>query len=522
MVRRHQTLRCTFRNNDGEPELAIATELTIKLPIVDLRADPLKTREAEARRLAIEDCQQPFDLENGPVFRAKLVRLAGEDHLLIVTFDHIVVDGWSHGIFLTELTALYQAFLEGRPSPLPDLPMQYADHASWQTRQFREGAFNAHLDYWKRQLRGAPPFLALPADFPRPEAQNFRGAREFFKLDPKLMEKVSAAGRAERSTSYMVLLAAFQTLLARRSGQTDLVIGSPVANRGRADVEPLIGTFMNTLALRTDLSGNPSFAELLARVRQMVLDGLAHQELPFEKLVAELQPARVLGYGPLFQVMFILQNTPAPTAKTGDLTFRHFDIDAGSSKMDLTLNIEETEEGAEAFLEYATDLFKSETIQALAQEYVALLEEMCEDPSRPIGTAPAVASLLGEANPLGAGRDNVQMGWRKTTPPVHKSNGNGNGRTRGNLHADSVALTELQQELSGIWAGVLGVKSVGLHDDLFDLGGHSLLVTQIIARIRKTWGVNIPIHHFFEEPTIDVISGLIQQELEDQVATSKP
>jgi natural product biosynthesis luciferase-like monooxygenase protein len=421
IIRRHQTLRSTFKDRDGRPQLVVLSELKIELPFIDLTNKTERTSSnapqspaesdnsdaaaalAEATRLAAEDCQKPFDLENGPLLRTKLVRMAQDDHLLILTFDHIAVDGWSHGVFLSELTVIYQAFLQGRPSPLPELTIQYSDYAAWKLQQFEQGTYSPHLEYWKRQLKDAPRQLKLPTDFPRPEIQTYRGAREFFRLDRELMDKVSALGRAERCTSYMVLLAAFQVLLARHSGQADFVIGTPVANRNRADVEPLIGSFMNTLAVRTNLSGEPTFRELLGRVRHVVLDALAYQDMPFEKLVAELQPERVLGYGPIFQVMFILQNTPPPLSQAGHVTFRHFDIDGGSSKMDFTFNLEETAEGAEGWFEYATDLFKPETIRRLVASYIQLLEELCARPKQRVGiieppTQAPISSILPQFN----------------------------------------------------------------------------------------------------------------------------
>jgi non-ribosomal peptide synthetase component F len=304
----------------------------------------------------------------------------------------------------------------------------------------------------------------------------------------------------------MVLLSAFELLLARWSGQKDFVIGSPVANRNRPDVEALIGSFMNTLAIRSDLSNATTFNDLLSRVRHRALDALAHQEMPFEKLVAELQPERALGYSPVFQVMFILQNTPAPVSKAGDISFLHFDIDGGSSKMDLTLNLEETEEGADGWIEYATDLFGGKTAKQIVADYLEILQQVCADPET------SVADLASERNQPSMIRPEVASELRgMALAGFEKTIAAAAGEPR-----VSITLPQIQHELSSIWSKVLNAPVVGIDDSLFDLGGHSLLVTQIISRIRKAWGVNVPIHHFFDVPTVRVISGIIESELKNK------
>ena len=487
IVRRHDTLRSSFSDNDGEPLQTISKEVAISLPVTDLSELPASKREQEAVRLAVEDCNRPFELERAPLFRCSLVRLAPDDHLLILTFDHIIVDGWSHGVFLTELTKLYESFLAERPSPLPELPIQYSDFAAWQQRWMKGGAIAGHLQYWKEQLRGAPPLLELPTDRPRPRVQSFRGARVSFNLEKGLVDGLATVGRKENCTLFMVLLAAFQALLARRSGAEDIVIGSPIANRNRHEVEPLIGSFMNTLALRGDSSGNPTFAELLQRVRKTALDAYAHQDLPFEKLVAELQPARNLSYSPIFQVMFILQNTPAPTTQADSISFAQQDIDAGSSKLDLTLNLEEIADGCVGWVEYSTDLFDRSTIERLLDEFQSLLESVVENPRRPL------SELASERAPGVSERQN--------------------GAT-GSEPANSDRKSSIEKKLASIWSEVLAVQQIDPMDNLFDLGGHSLLITRIISRIRNIFQVDVPIHAFFETPTISAIAALVESQIE--------
>lgn len=495
IVRRHDTLRCSISEDEGAPVQSIAPNLALQLPLKDLSDLPAAEREQEALRLAAENCKQPFDLERAPLFRASLVRLAPEDHLLILTFDHIIVDGWSHGVFLSELTQTYEAYRAGRPSPLPGLPIQYSDFAAWQQRWMKGEGVARHVEYWKQQLKGARELLELPADRPRPRTLSFRGARFAFTFDKPLIEGLTAVGRKENCTLFMVLLAGFQTLLARLSGRDDIVIGSPIANRNRPEVEPLMGSFMNTLALRGDLGGDPSFVELLKRVRKMCLDAYAHQDLPFEKLVAELQPARNLGYSPIFQVMFILQNTPAALTKAGPLRFAHQDIDAGSSKLDLTLNLEETDDGCIGWIEYSTDLFDEATIRRMLAQFQDLLKSVAANPGQRLSEFALKAE---------GGKLRVQ-----SVASVPKSK-NSSERPGGGAAPRSA----VEKEVAAIWCEVLGVAQVGRDDDLFDLGGHSLLITRIISRIRKAFQIEVPIHAFFETPTVSAIAALIESQME--------
>jgi natural product biosynthesis luciferase-like monooxygenase protein len=497
IVRRHDTLRSSFSDCDGEPIQTIAQELAVSLPVTDLSHLPASKREREAVRLAVEDCNRPFDLERAPLFRCSLVRLAPDDHLLILTFDHIIIDGWSHGVFLSELTALYDAFLADRPSPLADLPIQYSDFADWQQRWMKENAIAGHLQYWKEQLRGAPSLLEFPTDRPRPRIQSFRGARLPFTLERPLIDAIAGVGREESCTLFMVLLAGFQTILACRSGAEDIVIGSPIANRNRHEIEPLIGSFMNTLALRGDLSGNPIFLELLQRVRKTALDAYAHQDLPFEKLVAEIRPARNLSYSPIFQVMFILQNTPMPIAQAGSIKFAQKDIDTGSSKMDLTLNLEESADGCTGWVEYSTDLFDRTTIERLIHQYQFLLKSIVANPARRLSEL-GLESVAEEAIPDAC---------------IKRTAASEPGE-------DPLLGTSIEIKLASICSEVLSVQQVAANDNLFDLGGHSLLITRIISRIRNFFQIDVPIHAFFETPTVAAIAALIQSEMQTRKPSS--
>ncbi|MBA2448198.1 MAG: amino acid adenylation domain-containing protein [Chloroflexi bacterium] len=387
ITRRHETLRTTFHPIESRPVQVIAPATPLTLPVVDLSRLPETERDVAAVRLAQEEARRPFDLARGPLLRATLLRLGAEEHVLLLTLHHIASDDWSKGVLNRELAALYEAYAVGRPSPLPEPAIQYADFAVWQRERLRGEALEAQLAYWKRQLAGLPE-LDLPAARPRPPVQSFRGDRHSLLLPEALSEALKALSRREGATLFMTLLAAFQTLLARYTGQDDVVVGSPIAGRNRVEIEPLIGFFVNTLVLRTDLSGDPTFRELLARVRNVALGAYGHQELPFEQLVEALQPERDLSRNPLFQVTFVLQNTPSRPLQLRSLAVRPMVVDGAMEKFDLTLSMRETEQGLEGSLRYSTDLFDGPTIARMAGHLRILLEGIVADPDRRLSELP--------------------------------------------------------------------------------------------------------------------------------------
>jgi hypothetical protein len=376
IVRRHEVLRANFPAVDGHPRQIIAPAYFLDLPITDLSELPEAQREDEIRRLIKAEAQRPFDLWKDRLMRVRLLRLGADEHLLIITMHHIVTDRWSIGVLVHEVGLLYQPFVSGNSSPLPELPIQYADYAYWQRRWLSGEALESQLGYWKRQLAGPLPVLDVPADRRRAPFRTFRGARRSVILAPALCRELENLSRERGVTLFMVLLAAFQTLLHRYTGQTDIIVGSPVANRTPVDVEVLIGCFVNTLVLRTDLSGDPSFLELLTRVRDVAVGAYAHQDLPFEKLVEELQPERDLSRTPLFQVMAVLQNAPLSIPKLNGLELQPIEIDPQTAKFDLTLYLTETAKGLRADIEYNTDLFNEDTITRALGHYRRLLEEV--------------------------------------------------------------------------------------------------------------------------------------------------
>ncbi|MCP4662121.1 MAG: amino acid adenylation domain-containing protein, partial [bacterium] len=404
VVRRHEVLRTTFEAVGGRPRQVIAPELHLQVPVVDLEALPATVREGEARRLAAAEELRPYDLVTGPLVRCTLVLLSAEDQVLMLNVHHIAADGWSMGVLMREVTVLYQAFFLDRPSPLPELPLQYADFAHWQGQWLTGEVLEAELDYWRRQLAGVPR-LELPTDRPRPTVQTFRGRYLPAALPEELCGSLAALAREQGATLFMTLLAAFKTLLSRWTRQQDIVVGSPIAGRTRREIEDLIGFFVNTLVLRSDLSGQPIFQELLARVRRATLDAYVHQAVPFERLVEELVPERDLGSNPLFQVMFVLQNAPVAEAQLPELRLDPMPLEGGTAKFDLTLLMDGT--GTAGLLEYNTDLFDATTIERLGAHFKRLVRGIVEDPERPLGELPLVSAaeahqLLVDWNDTGA------------------------------------------------------------------------------------------------------------------------
>jgi amino acid adenylation domain-containing protein len=389
IVRRHEILRTTFSMLDREPIQVIALSLMVSVPVIDLRDHPEGEREQEAQELATKEARRPFDLAQGPLFRSKLLRLGEDDYVLLLAMHHIVSDGWSMGVFYRELSLLYGAFSHGEPNPLEDLAIQYADFVVWQREWLQGEVLEKQLSYWKNQLEGIPGVLDLPTDRPRPAVQSYRGKRQSIELSKELTEGLKALSRKESVTLFMTLLAAFQTLLYRYTGQKDIVVGSPIANRNRTEIEGLIGFFVNTLVLRTSFSGNPTFKELLAQVRETALGAYAHQDLPFEKLVEELQQ-RSLSHSPLFQVMFVLQNAPGESLNFERLSVSRLGIGAKTAKFDLTLSMSESVDGLKGSLQYNTDLFDAETIIRMLGHFRVLLEGVVANPNQRLARLPVL------------------------------------------------------------------------------------------------------------------------------------
>ncbi|GCE22082.1 non-ribosomal peptide synthetase [Dictyobacter kobayashii] len=388
LIERHESLRTTFISRDGQPRQCIAPYLKLSLPLLDLSQEDKNQREQLARQWALADAQKPFDLQHGPLLRRQLIRLNTDEHVLVLTIHHIVSDGWSMSVMMRELSILYAGYAQGEPVELPALPIQYADYAVWQRAWLQGALLEQQIEYWQSMLVGTPELLELPTDRPRPPVQSHRGAKAPVRLSPQLSQAIKRVSQQQGVTPYMVLLASWSILLGRLSGQQDLVIGSPIAGRKRVELEGLIGFFVNTLALRIDLSGEPSFRQVLERLREVALGAYAHQELPFEKLVEELAPGRDLSYQPLFQTMFILQNTPRALTTFSDLRMQPLEVDNQTAKFDLTLELYDLEHTFEGSLEYMSDLFAPATIQRWLAQWQCLLTAALQAPEHPIATLP--------------------------------------------------------------------------------------------------------------------------------------
>ncbi|HYX24398.1 MAG TPA: amino acid adenylation domain-containing protein, partial [Thermoanaerobaculia bacterium] len=416
VTRRHETLRTTFVEAGGEPRVSVAAPGPVRQPLVDLSGLPAAAASRLAAELTLAAARRPFDLAAGPLLRVLLLRLGRREHRVVMTLHHIVADGWSLGVLVNEVGALYGAYRRGGRSPLPELPFQYSDHAAWQRSWLQGAVLEQELAHWRAKLAGVEPVLDLPFDHPRPAVRSDRGSTRVFVLPAELAQSVERLSRCEGVSLFMTLLGAFFALLGRYTGQRDLVIGYPAANRDRSDIEGLIGLFLNTLVLRVDLSGDPSARALLGRVRDEVLEAQSHAQLPFEMLVRELRPERSLGYNPLFQVLFVLQNTPAFELEIPGLTIEASLLDLAIAQFDLSCRIEKSGDTLLGRLEYSEDLFESTTIERLAGHFERLLAATVADPQRPLSQLPLLTR--GERHQLLAEWNDTEGEWRECA--VHR------------------------------------------------------------------------------------------------------
>ncbi|MEG5026528.1 amino acid adenylation domain-containing protein [Microcoleus sp. AT8-B1] len=391
IIERHEILRTAFAGVEKEQIQVIFDAKSFPLPLIDLSHCSPAEREKKAQKMSAEEAQLPFNLTQTNLIRAKLLRLSETEHTLLLSAHHIIFDGWSLGVFLRELAAFYEEFTNKSLADIPPLPIQYADFATWQRQQMQGEILETQLTYWKQQLSGSAAVLNLPTDFSRPAVQSYKGGRQLFELPEHLTEAIRQLSRREKTTFFMTLLAAFKTLLYRYTGQEDILVGSPIASRNSSETESLIGFFVNTLVLRSDLNGNPTFRELLSRVREVALGAYAHQDVPFEKLVEELQPNRDLSHSPLFQVMFAFQNASEFALELPDLSLNCQQIHSGTANFDLTLELEATATDIRGWFEYSLDLFESATIARMAGHFQNLLEGIVANPSARLSDLPLLA-----------------------------------------------------------------------------------------------------------------------------------
>ncbi|NET25425.1 condensation domain-containing protein [Okeania sp. SIO1I7] len=391
IIRRHENLRTCFPSVDGKAIQVISTVGNINLSTVELPSSPEQTTKLQ--QLASAEAKKPFDLAQGPLLRASLVKLSPETHILMLTMHHIIYDGWSIGILGSELSTLYKSYSQGNPSPLSELPIQYADYAHWQRQKLTGEVLEKHLSYWRQKLAGVSPISPLLTDRPRPELQSFQGGSEKFQLNQNLTQKLTQLGQESGATLFMTLLSAFFVLLSRYSGESDLIVGSGIANRNRVEIEPLIGVFANILALRCQCSDDSSFTELLTQVKQTTQEAYKHQDLPFEKLVDELLPERNLSHNPLVQVIFNLVNVSS--INSWDLVGLRMTLrDEGIStaRMDLEVHLWEAESVLEGYFIYNTDLFDRATITRMMEHFLNLLEAIVVNPQEKISKLPLITA----------------------------------------------------------------------------------------------------------------------------------
>jgi amino acid adenylation domain-containing protein/non-ribosomal peptide synthase protein (TIGR01720 family) len=405
IIRRHEALRTTFRASGGRPVQVIAEKISLEMPLIDLSGQPKAERELAAKRLASNEAMRRFDFVKGPLFNAALIRLSEDEHILLLTMHHIITDGWSMSVFTAELATLYKAYCIGEASPLAALPIQYADFAHWQREWLQGEILENQVSYWRKQLEGVP-VLQLLTDRPRPSVQTYEGARRNIALSPTLTAALHDLCRRQGVTLFMTMLAAFQTLLFRYTGQEDIVVGSPIANRNRTEIEGLIGFFVNSLAMRTDLSGNPTFSELIRRVQGVALGAYEHQDLPFEKLVERLNPERDMSHNPLFQIMFAIQSLSVEELQLPGLTLSPFSIERVTASFDIELHLWEKPEGLSGMVVYNIDLFDDATIARLVGHYETLLESIVADPDQRISDV----QILSDTE-----RKQVLVGWNDTS-----------------------------------------------------------------------------------------------------------
>ena len=521
LTNRHASLRTFFRLERGELVQVVADRLAVRLPITDISrsANP----DGEHYQLAKAEVEKSFNLSKGPLFRARIIRVTGNDHVLLCTMHHIVTDSWSMQIMAKELSALYGAFSAQRPSPLSELPITYGDYSEWQRKWFKTAKVQQQLKFWKDELEDAPPVLELRSQRPRPSEQTFEGASQEIPLGDEITSGIKALAVRLQATPFMLLLAAFKILLYRASGQPDLSLGVPIAGRNSVETEGLVGFFVNTLVLRDNLSGNPSFPDLVGQVRETTLRAFTNADVPFEKVVEFLQPERNLSYNPIFQVMFSVIRAAVQSDTFGDLTAYSYTVAPTKSIVDLSMTIIEGKGGQFwARIDHNTNLFRSEDVTRMLADYSTLLQAVIGSPEKRIMDLPitglSTADLpIAEAAVDRTGECSVPVASktsskRKTLTLASTSHGLKPERPGEPIQAE-------EKLLVGIWRDLLHLPGVGIDDNFFEIGGHSLLAAQLIAQVQSATGRKIAVSAVFRAPTIRAFAQLLR---EDSLAEPDP
>lgn len=486
IVTRHQMLRAAFQLVNGDLVADIQPAVLPPLTVTDLGDLAGEERQSRVTSLVLEGTTQAFDLSHGLMLRARLLRLAPEDHALLLNTHHVVCDDWSTGILLQELSLLYRAFSAGLPSPLPALTYHYRDFARSLESRRQNGELEPTLSFWKQNLAGDTDFYHLPSDLPRSAEQTFRGAKESAAFSEDFLRSLQLLSQQEHVSLFMTLLAAFKCLLHRYSNHENIGVGSCVANRPLTKTEGVIGPFGNVIVLRTDLSGNPTFRELLHRVRESTLTGLARQDLPFGELVRNLPSLSIDNRNPLFQVLFVFENAPKEQCQFPGLTLTRLPLDTGTTRYEINVWLR-VQQGLEVELQYNTDLFQAETMKQILCDYRDILKEMVQDAS---GQAHNIV-ISREPEPL-------QISPGPTVPSMDPKSTNGLGPD-----------DEVQSGLLELWTQTFGIRSIGIDDDFFELGGDSLLGAGLFLQIEKTFQITLPLTVLLEAPTIRLLAGII-------------
>ena len=516
LTNRHDSLRTVFRLERGELVQVVADRLALRLPTIDISrsANP----DGEHYQLAKAEVEKSFDLSRGPLFRARVLRVTGTDHVLLCTMHHIVTDSWSVQIMAKELSALYGAFSTQRPSPLPELPVTYGDYSEWQRKWFKTAKVQQQLNFWKDELEEAPAVLELRMQRPRSSEQTFEGASQEIPLGDEITSGIKALAVRLQATPFMLLLAAFKILLYRASGQPDLSVGVPIAGRNSVEIEGLVGFFVNTLVLRDDLSGNPSFPDLVGQVRETTLQAFANADVPFEKVVEFLQPERNLSYNPIFQVMFSMIKAAVQSDTFGDLTAFSYTVAPAKSIFDLSITIIERKDGQLwAQIDYNTGLFRSEDVNRMLADYSALLQAVIGSPEKRIADFPMMDIPIAEAAVDQAAECSLPVlsktsSKRKTLTLSSTSRAPKPERPGEPIQAE-------EKLLVGIWSDLLRLPTVSIDDNFFEIGGHSLLAAQLIAQVQSATGRKIAVSAVFRAPTIRAFAQLLR---DDSLAEPDP
>jgi thioesterase domain-containing protein/NRPS condensation-like uncharacterized protein/acyl carrier protein len=480
IVRRHEVLRTVFIEKDGEPIPVISSDLDWQLPIIDLQEIPLETRESQAEKIAQEAAQHQFNLSKAPLWDAKLICLAPDDHAFVLSMHHIVSDGGSLSVFLRELSVIYDAFCGGKTSPLPELPIQYVDFAAWQKRSLTDEFLNPQLDCWQQLLDGDLVPLQLPTDRPQSASQSYQGSHNSFTFPRDLSQEIKAFATKEGITLYVLLLAGWQTLLHLYTGQEDLIICSPIAGRNQPETEGAIGYFNNILPMRTKIAGDPTFRELLGQIRQFTNTAYANQDVPFQKLATLPNVMRT----PLSRGLLALQPPPSEALKLSELTVSPLHIYRGTIDFDLPLFMEDLGEKLSGVLYYKTDLFDASTISEIVTNFQDLMANLVANPEQKLSALPRWRS------------DRTPLNFTEAEKPVFVA-----------------PRDEIELNLAKIWEKTLNIKPIGIKDNFFNnLGGSSLIAVSLFAQIQKAFQKNLPLAVLIQAPTIEQLAGILRQE----------